>query len=115
MLRAVVERLLRTCAILASLLVIVSFGLFARDEFAGASNSQQSKLAGRPGPTLPSGADRTQPRRFIDGAARTLLKPFSFASPSGSRWAARGLPTLLALVVYGFGLGFLARAAKGLP
>ncbi len=115
MLPAVIERVLRTVAIVASLLVLVSFGLFAVDEFRGASAAEQSQVTGVRDTTLPSGTNRKQPRRFIDGAARVLLKPFSFAAPSGSRWASRGLPTALALFVYGFGLAYLARAAKGLP
>ena len=35
------------------------------------------------------------------------------SSGSDSSWVRRGVPTLLALVVYGFGLSFLARYARG--
>lgn len=115
MLPRVVETTLRTIAIVASLFVLVSFGLFARDEFAGASGTQLALLQGQTDHSLPTSTDKKQPRRFIDGVTRVLLRPFSAASPNGSRWAERGVPTLLALIVYGFGLGFLARAAKGLP
>jgi len=115
MLPRVVEGTLRTIAIVTSLFVLVSFGMFARDEIAGASDTQLNVLDGKPDNSLPSGTNHKQPRRFIDGVARALLRPFSAASPNGSHWAERGLPTLLALVVYGFGLGFLARMARGLP
>jgi hypothetical protein len=43
-----------------------------------------------------------------------LLAPFAFAEPdTDDRWARRGVPTLVALLVYGVGLGFLARMARG--
>jgi hypothetical protein len=100
----------------SSLFVLASFGLFARDELAGASNTQQAEItSGTSDPTLPSPARHKQPRRIVDRVARALLSPFSALAPSGSRWAARGVPTILALLVYGFGLGFLARVSKGLP
>ncbi len=43
-----------------------------------------------------------------------LVAPFgSIVSRSDSSWVRRGVPTLLALVIYGFGLAFLARYARG--
>ena len=39
-----------------------------------------------------------------------LLAPFAGVSDDSSdRWEQRGYPTLLGLLVYGFGLGYLAR------
>ncbi len=41
-----------------------------------------------------------------------LLSPFAgLAEGAGSQWVRRGVPALLALLVYGFGLGLLARFA----
>ena len=37
-----------------------------------------------------------------------LLGPFTNLVDSGDVWVARGVPTLLALLLYGGGLGFLA-------
>jgi hypothetical protein len=43
-----------------------------------------------------------------------LVAPFAaLVSGSESSWVRRGVPTLIALLVYGFGLSFLARYAKG--
>jgi hypothetical protein len=43
-----------------------------------------------------------------------LVSPFAFvADGSGSSWMRRGAPAVLALLVYGFGLSFLARYARG--
>ena len=50
----------------------------------------------------------------IDDADDVLVAPFApVVSSSESSWVQRGVPTLIALIVYGFGLSFLARFAKG--
>jgi hypothetical protein len=114
----VVSRALLVCSIGASLLVLASFGLFAIDQFGGASEHQQVEIAEGaphdPGVTPPP-AHRGEPRAFIDGAARTLTRPFEVLQHSPSDWVRRLFPTLLALLVYGFGLGFASRYARGLP
>jgi len=114
----VVERTLRWIAIALSLLVGASFVLFAVDQLGGASRHQQQEIdAGQPVDpgVLPQPRRRAQPRRFIDGAAHTLLEPFAGIVTSTSLWARRGIPTALGLLLYGVGLGFLARYARGLP
>lgn len=117
MLGRVVERTLRWIAIVLSLLVGASFLLFAVDRLGGASRHQQQELdTGQPQDrgVLPEPRHRAQPRRFIDGAAHTLLEPFAGVVTSTSSWARRGIPTALALLLYGVGLGYLARYARGL-
>jgi hypothetical protein len=50
-------------------------------------------------------------RKAIDDASSWLTTPFSgVVSATNGEWATRGTKLLLALVVYGFGLGYLARA-----
>ena len=110
-----VESTVRTIALVTSAIVLASFLFFATDQFAGASEKQQAELRGTADATLPHPKAEPQPRRFIDGAARELLKPFASLVTSANPWGQRVLPTLVALLVYGFGLGFLARSAKGLP
>jgi hypothetical protein len=109
-----VESAVRLIAIVTSAFVLVSFALFAADQFAGASEEKQAEVVGADA-TLPAPAREAQPRRFIDGGARDLLRPFAALDTSSNAWGQRTLPTLVALLVYGFGLGFLARSAKGLP
>jgi hypothetical protein len=113
-----VERVVRLVAIVCTVLLLLSFGLFAIDELGGASKRQQQALAetqpSRPG-ELPQPARQHQPRRFIDGAARTLIEPFSGLTSSKERWVNRTLPTLIGLLVYGLGLGVLSRYARALP
>jgi hypothetical protein len=114
----VVSRALLVCSVGASLLVLASFALFAVDQFGGASEHQQVEIAEGaphdPGVTPPP-AHRGQPRAFIDEAAKALTSPFEVLQNSPSDWVRRLIPTLLALFVYAFGLGFAARYARGLP
>jgi hypothetical protein len=98
-------------------LVLASFGLFAHDQVAGASQRQQTAElpgGGPPvieGPTAPR--KHAQPRRFIDGAAGALTSPFRSVVQSKNDWVDHGIPAVLALVVYGLGLGYLARFSRG--
>jgi hypothetical protein len=113
----VINRTLKLAAFACCSLVLASFGLFALDQLAGASKHQQTELAsGTPAtpPPVTAHHGRDQPRRFIDGAARTLTSPFSSIVQSGSQWVQHMVPTIFALLVYGLGLGFLARFSRGL-
>ena len=114
--------LLRFVSIVASLIVAASFVMFAIDESQTASDASTRAIAGQaaaaaPDPTAREETLREQahskPRELVDDADDILIKPFAWAAQgSGSRWARKGVPTLLALLVYGFGLGFLARAIR---
>jgi hypothetical protein len=112
----VVHRWLVLISVVCSGLVLLSFGMFARDELAGASANQQNAIATNV-PTKPAEAPGAthngQPRRFIDGAAKALISPFSSIVQSGDQWVSHGIPTFFGLLVYGFGLGFLARYSRG--
>jgi hypothetical protein len=116
----VIERLLRTLAIVLSLIVAAGFVLFAFDDFDRASTSSRNRITQDPTAAAPTPAgERERERRnskvreYIDDANDVLLKPFAnVARDSDSRWMRRGIPALLGLLVYGFLLGFLARYAK---
>jgi len=118
-LRAVLERPLRILAIVLSVIIAVGFLMFAVDEFDRAANAQTRQLKGYElaDPT-PAGERRREQRHgkareYIDDANDILLKPFGGIVSSGSRWAQRGVPTLLGLLLYGFVLAFLARFMHG--
>ncbi len=114
------ERPLRILAVVLTLVVAASFTLFAIDDFGRASNASRDRIAGnaRPDP-IPRDergreAHNSQAREFIDDANDLLLRPFDgVVTNSRSRWAQRGIPALLGLLFYGFGLGYLARYARG--
>ncbi len=98
-------------------LVLTSFALFARDQLAGASKHQQTEIvAGNQVTSDPVTGNHAkgQPAKFIDGAAAELTSPFRSLIKTNSIWLLEIVPTLLALLVYGVGLGYLARYANGL-
>lgn len=106
-----------------SLLVIVGWGWFAFDEADTASANTQAQIAGQEASrTVSPDPDQEREREkvnstvheYVDDANDVLLKPFAALSAnSGSKWTRRSVPALLALIVYGFGLGLLARVAAG--
>ncbi|HEX6387898.1 MAG TPA: hypothetical protein VFZ89_00570 [Solirubrobacteraceae bacterium] len=114
---------LRTLAIAASATVILSFGLFAIDETRAASNQTVAELAGRdaarsadPSPAEERAREQAHGdvRELIDDGNDLLTAPFAgVVSDSASRWTRRGVPAILALLAFGFGLGYLARFAEG--
>jgi hypothetical protein len=109
----VVDGVLRWTAIVASLFVVAGFAMFAADQLGNASHQQVSELAS-PGAKQEAVRERqhTSLREAIDDVDDALLKPFAGIASSGDTWVRRGLPTLLALLVYGLGLGFLARYVR---
>jgi hypothetical protein len=124
-LSAVLEGLIRFVAMAASACVLLGFVLFALDESSTASQKSQDAIAGRkasqttdPSPEQERARERAHsaPREAVDDINDVLLAPFTWIEPeSADRWLRRGVPTLVALIVYGFGLGFLARYAHGRP
>jgi hypothetical protein len=110
-----VHRVLGTVSFVCCALIIASCGFFAVDQMSGASQQQSAATAGTPIPAKKPNPDRKQPRRFVDGAARTLNSPFSTLLHSGSKWADQLFLLVCGLTVYGVGLGYLRRYASGLP
>jgi hypothetical protein len=122
-LRRVIERALRFAAVACSLLVIAGWGWFAIDETRAASEQTTAEIAGQEASrTASPDPDQEQDREkvnskvheVIDDANDVLLRPFSgLTADSASKWVRRSVPAVLALIVYGFGLGLLARVAAG--
>ncbi len=111
-----VHRAITTVALICCFFVVVSFSLFAIDQLAGASKHQQNEITSSAAvaPIPAEAKHHGQPRRFIDDAAHTLTSPFSSIVQSDSQWVTRGVPTIIAVIVYGVGLGYLARFSRGL-
>ncbi|MDQ6778854.1 MAG: hypothetical protein M3071_22105 [Actinomycetota bacterium] len=110
-----IHRALVLVALVCCGLVVASFVLFVRDQMAGASKQQAAAVFG-PGTgqvVAPPVKQEAQPGRFINGAASKLTSPFRSIVTSSSAWVERGVPTILALLVYGVGLGYLARFSRG--
>lgn len=110
--------LLRLLSLVICLIVIASFAIFAFDQTKSASAHQQQELkvgtreASTSSPKS-SPAHEGALHEAIDEASNQLTSPFSgITSGSSSEWAIHGVNLLLALAVYGFGLGFLARVLR---
>ncbi len=113
---------IRLVAIVTSLIVLLGFAFFAVDELNRGSQNQQNALDNElrgdgddPAPVAPSPAEETQRERansgvreLVDDANDVLLAPFSSLAESNNAWVNHGVPTLLALLLYGLGLGLLA-------
>jgi hypothetical protein len=110
---------IRLVAIAISVVVVLGFALFAIDETDKGSKAQQAKLERELGttsvPVAPNErqearreADHGPVREAIDDANDVLLRPFAELIDSDSAWVNHGIPALLALLIYGFGLGMLA-------
>lgn len=111
----VISRALQLLSFVCCALVILSFAMFARDQMAGASVNQQTELASGSNTPVPAAPAKphAQPRRFIDGAAKNLTAPFDAVVQSNNAWVKHSVPAVLALIVYGLGLGYLARFSAG--
>lgn len=112
------EKPLRYLSILCTLFVVLSFAFFAIDQSSkGSQDSQRGIAAGGPGPATVVQQAKPKPhaavRRAIDGVDKRLVDPFEgLAGGSSNDWVKKGVPSLFALFVYGFGLSFIARYAK---
>jgi len=120
----VLERLLRVAATACSLLVLAGWSLFAVDEVRSASDATVAELASKDRAGIdPTPADERQRERLnhatresVDDVNDVLLAPFTaFVDGAGSQWVQRSVPALLGLLLYGFGLGYLARYARSRP
>ncbi len=125
--------LIRWIAIVTSVIVALGFLAFAVDEMDRGSQEQQNQLAdglkdldpedaaalgkvdasiGDPAPSAAEERLREQEhgaaREVIDDMNDVLLAPFAGLIDSDNGWVNHGIPSLLALLVYGLGLATLA-------
>jgi hypothetical protein len=118
-----ISTLLRLLSRIACLIVLASFTWFAVEQAGSASAHQQQELnASAPASTAASptkssakatGKTESSLRKAIDEASSAITSPFSAATAGWkNEWAIHGTLTLLALLIYGFGLGFLARVLR---
>jgi hypothetical protein len=100
------------------MIVIASFAIFVVDQSKSASAHQTQEITSG---SLISGssanthstAGESGIHKTIDEASEKLTSPFAgVVSGSSSEWVVRGVKLLLALAVYGFGFGYLARVLR---
>jgi hypothetical protein len=118
-----VARIIRLASVSVCLITIASFVLFAVSQTSAASAHQQRELSGEVSSPATSGTTtsstparaehKSSLRRTVDDASNAITSPFSgVLAGAHSEWTLRTIRLLLALAVYGFGLGFLARLIR---
>jgi hypothetical protein len=118
-----IVRLLRLASLIICLIVIASFAIFAIGQTKTASEHQQQEISNT-GPVAGTSATGPHPtgtarkhesglHEAIDEASNEFTSPFAgLLSGSSSEWAVRGGKLVLALLIYGFGIGYIARALR---
>ncbi len=110
--------LLRLASRIICLIVIVSFALFALEQTSSASTHQQNEInEDSPTSRAPAPKAKTKTKsavhKTIDEASSSLTSPFSGITAGWTnQWAIHGVDLVLALLLYGFALGFLARTLR---
>jgi hypothetical protein len=104
--RPMIQRVLLWVSTICTVIVVVSFGLFALEE-AGASSKKQEAAVDQvntpdPTPRTERARERkhTTVREAIDDVNDILVSPFSGIVDSSNIWVQRGIPSLLAFFVY---------------
>lgn len=93
---------------IACLIVIAWFVVFAVDQTATASSHQQNEITAGSAPV--GSTHESSLHRTLDEVSVAITSPFaSVVSGTQSQWTIHIVRTLLALLVYGFGVAFLAR------
>jgi hypothetical protein len=120
-----VAALVRWAAIFASAFVTLSFLYFAVNQTSAASQNQVSAIAGQAGVKAESATKVPDPPKkvelvrqqendkvheFVDDVDDVLLAPFTGIVDSNDIWVRRLVPLALALLIYGIGGLYLARA-----
>jgi hypothetical protein len=109
----VLPGLLRLASRVICLIVIASFVLFAVNQTGNASEGQQREVSSgstQGGSTTPESEHEDTVHKTLDEATAELTSPFSgLTSGFSNQWAIRGVKLLMTLLVYGFGLSFIAR------
>lgn len=99
-------------------IVVASFAIFVVNQSKSASAHQTQEivngsLSAPTSTNARSTAGESSVHKTIDEASEELTSPFAgVVSGSSSEWVIRGVKLLLALAVYGFGLGYLARVLR---
>lgn len=107
--------LMRLASRVICLIVIAWFVVFVVNQASTASTHQQNEVTQGTSPatnesTASVAKHESTLHRTLDETANALTSPFAgIVSGSNSEWTIHIVKTLLALLVYGFGLAFLAR------
>jgi hypothetical protein len=109
-----IAKLLRWASWVICLIVLASFLIFVVEQTSSASTHQQEELNEHRAPnSAPPVKHESTVHKTIDEASNFFTSPFAgIVSGSNSQWLIRGVKTVLALLVYGFALSYLARVIR---
>jgi hypothetical protein len=110
---------LRLLSILCSLVLIASFAMFASDQAGAGSKRTVAEISAGDNSSAPAGTPRQSAPKKKHGAVRTaiddanakLVSPFDGMVAASSPWTKHIAEGVLAFLVFGLGLGFVARYA----
>ena len=124
-----IARIVTWASTIAAVVLVASFGLFALDQARHGSDQQVAKLAGGLEPTnAATNVNQADPtprnerarekkhgdlREGIDDVNDVLVAPFAGIVDSNSIWTQRGVPSLIAFLLFGVGLRILAAYLPG--
>lgn len=100
------------------LIAVAWFLAFALNQTSNASNHQTTEINSAPGSaalsktSTPEAKNVSAPRKALDKVFSKLSSPFSGLTSGSSEWTIHLVDTLLVLLVYGFGLAFIARLLR---
>lgn len=108
-------RLMRIASVAICLIVSASFLVFVVNQTSSASTHQQNKLnegsaqASSSEPVASKAKRKSTLHRALDDTSDALTSPFAGIVSGSGQWTVHIVRTVLALLVYGFGLAFLVR------
>jgi hypothetical protein len=125
-----IARIVTWVSTLASLVLVVSFAMFAIDQARNSSEQQVRKLGIELGSSsnASTNVNRADPsprtererekrhgdvREAIDDVDDVLISPFAGIVDSKDIWVQRGVPALIAFLLFGVGLRVLAAYLPG--
>jgi hypothetical protein len=115
--------LLRLISVVCSLILLLSFAMFAADQARHGSKATVAKIAAGDDSQGPAVQQPAKPksqhsgfRRAVDGADQKLVSPFNGVVGNTDGWSRHIALLILGFLVFGVGIGFVARyaATRGL-
>jgi predicted PurR-regulated permease PerM len=108
-------KVIRVASLVICLIVIASFIVFALNQTKTASGHQREVL-GETSAAVHEGKStngkESSAHKRLDEVSSKLTSPFSGIVTDSSEWAKRSVELILALLVYGFGLSYIARVLR---
>jgi predicted PurR-regulated permease PerM len=110
-------RVLRIASMLVCLVAVAWFLTFAVNQTSSASNHQTTEINAAPGSAAlstrtPETKNEGAVHKKLNEVFSKLSSPFSGLTSGSSEWTIHLVDTLLVLLVYGFGLAFIARLLR---